>query len=160
MARKRSSRTIILPIISAKNDYANQIILDYVRRVNPDGSRTLSIVTKPDDLPPGSDSEKSFVSLARNEEKVITFKLGWHVLKNRGFKEREHTFTQRNRSETSFFSKGVWAELPCDNVGIESLRTRLSELLFEHIKKELPNLRTELDKKLVDINKELQRLGA
>jgi hypothetical protein len=83
------SRTIILPIISAKNDYANQIILDHVRRVKPDGSRTLGIITKPDDLPPGSDSEKSFVSLARNEEKVITFKLGWHVLKNRGFKERE-----------------------------------------------------------------------
>ena len=69
------SRTIILPIISAKNDYANQIIPDHVRRVKPDGSRTLGIITKPDDLPPGSDSEKSFVSLARNEEKVITFKL-------------------------------------------------------------------------------------
>ena len=91
---------------------------------------------------------------------MITFKLGWHVLKNRGFKEREHTFSQRNRSEASFFSKGVWAELPRDNVGIESLRTRLSELLFEHIKKELPDLRTELDKKLVDTTKELQRLGA
>jgi len=52
------SRTIILPIISAKNDYANQIILDHVRRVDPDGSRTLGIITKPDDLPPGSDSEK------------------------------------------------------------------------------------------------------
>jgi hypothetical protein len=33
-------------------------------------------------------------------------------------------------------------------------------LLFEHIKKELPNLRTELDKKLAETAKELQRLGA
>jgi len=154
------SRTIILPIISAKNDYANQIILDRVRSVDLDGSRTLGIITKPDDLSPGSESEKLFVSLARNEEKVVTFKLGWHVLKNRGFKEREHTFAQRNRSEASFFSKGIWAEFPRDNVGIESLRTRLSELLFEHIKKELPDLRTELDKKLAETTKELQRLGA
>jgi GTPase SAR1 family protein len=153
------SRTIILPIISAKNDYANQIILDRVRSVDPDGSRTLGIITKPDDLPPGSETEKSFVSLARNEEKVVTFQLGWHILKNRGFIERKHTFAQRNRSEASFFSKGVWAELPRDNVGIESLRTRLSELLFEHIKKELPDLRTELDKKLAETTKELQRLG-
>jgi hypothetical protein len=76
------SRTIILPIISAKNDYANQIIL------------ALGIITKPDDLPPGSETEKSFVSLARNEEKVVTFKLGWHILKNRGFIERKHTFAQ------------------------------------------------------------------
>lgn len=49
-------RTIILPIISAKNDYANQIILRRVRSVDPDGSRTLGIITKPDDLPPGSES--------------------------------------------------------------------------------------------------------
>ena len=146
-------RTIILPIISAKNDYANQIILRRVRSVDPDGSRTLGIITKPDDLPPGSESEKSFVSLARNEEKVVSFKLGWHVLKNRSFSERDDTFTQRNRSEADFFSKGKWAEFPRDNVGIESLRTRLSVLLFKHIKKELPELRTELDK-------ELGRLGA
>jgi GTPase SAR1 family protein len=32
------SRTIILPITSAKNDYANQIILDYIRSVDPNGS--------------------------------------------------------------------------------------------------------------------------
>jgi GTPase SAR1 family protein len=93
------SRTIVLPIISAKNDYANQIILDHVRRVDPCGSRTLGIITKPDDLPCDSESEKSFISLARNEEKVVTFKLGWHVLKNRAFNEREYTFGQRNISE-------------------------------------------------------------
>lgn len=153
-------RTIILPIISAKNDYANQIILRRVRSVDPDGSRTLGIITKPDDLPPGSESEKSFVSLARNEEKVVFFKLGWHVLKNRSFNERDYTFSQRNRSEASFFKKGIWADFPRDNVGIESLRTRLSVLLFEHIKNELPELRTEIDKKLAETTKELGRLGS
>ena len=153
-------RTIILPIISAKNDYANQIILRRVRSVDPDGSRTLGIITKPDDLPPSSESEKSFVSLARNEEKVVSFKLGWHVLKNRSFNERDVTFSQRNRSEASFFEKGIWADFPRDNVGIESLRTRLSVLLFKHIKNELPGLRTELNKKLAETTKELGRLGS
>lgn len=57
-------RTIILPIISGKNDYANQVILRRGRSVDPDGSRTLGIITKPDNLPPGSESEKSFVFLA------------------------------------------------------------------------------------------------
>lgn len=153
-------RTIILPIISAKNDYANQIILRRVRRVDPDGSRTLGIITKPDDLPPSSESEKSFVSLARNEDKVVSFKLGWHVLKNRSYDQRDYTFNQRNKSEATFFSKGIWAELPRDNVGIESLRNRLSVLLFKHIKKELPELRTELDKKLAETAKKLDHLGA
>lgn len=57
-----------------------------------------------------------------------------------------------------FFSKGKWAEFPRDSVGIESLRTRLSVLLFKHIKKELPELRTELDRKLAETSKELGRL--
>jgi hypothetical protein len=86
------SKTIILPIISAKNDYINQIILDRVRSVDPNGSRTLGIITKLDDLFPGSEIEKSFVFLARNEEKVVTFQLGWHILKNRGFIERKYIF--------------------------------------------------------------------
>lgn len=139
-------RTIILPIISAKNDYANQIILRRVRSVDPDGSRTLGIITKPDDLPCNCESEKSFLSLARNEEKVVFIKLGWHVLKNRSFHERDYSFFQRNISEASFFNKGIWSEFPRDHVGIESLRTRLSVLLFNHIKNELPKLRSELDK--------------
>lgn len=152
-------RTIILPTISAKNDYANQIILCRVRSVDPDGSRTLGIITKPDDLPSNSENEKSFLSLARNEEKVVSFKLGWHVLKNRSFHERDYSFSQRNISEASFFNKGIWSEFPRDHVGVESLRTRLSVLLFNHIKNELPKLRAELDKKLLETTKELSRLG-
>lgn len=79
-----------------------------MRRVDPDGSRTLGIVAKPDDLPPSSESERSFESLARNEDKVVSFKLGWHFLKNRSFRHaRDYKFNQRNRSEASFFSKGI-----------------------------------------------------
>lgn len=132
-----------------------------MRRVDPDGSRTLGIVAKPDDLPPSSESERSFESLARNEDKVVSFKLGWHFLKNRSFRHaRDYTFNQRNRSEASFFSKGIWAELLRDNVGIESLRNRLDVLLFKHIKKKLPELRTELGKKLAETAKELGHLRA
>lgn len=156
---KSEPRTIILPIISAKNDYANQIILRHVRSVDPDGSRTLGIITKPDDLPSNSESEKPFLSLARNEEKVVFFKLGWHVLKNRSFHERDYSFSQRNISEASFFNKGIWSKFPRDHVGIESLRTRLSVLLFNHIKNKLPEHRAELGKKLSETTKELGRLG-
>lgn len=74
------SRTIILAVVSATNDYANQGILTKVRKVDPDGERTLGIITKPDRLPAGSGSEAAYISLARNDD--IFFKLGWHVVKN------------------------------------------------------------------------------
>lgn len=50
-------RTIILAVISANNDYADQIILKMCRDFDPKGARTLGIITKPDYLRPNSDNE-------------------------------------------------------------------------------------------------------
>jgi hypothetical protein len=81
-------RTIILAIVSAKNDYANQIILKRTREFDKKGSRTLGIITKLDDLHLDAGNETAFINLAKNED--IFFALGWHVPKNRGFTDR-HT---------------------------------------------------------------------
>ena len=43
-------RTIMLAVISAKDDFANQGILTKCKAVDPDGQRTLGIITKPDYL--------------------------------------------------------------------------------------------------------------
>lgn len=76
-----NKRTIILAVVSAKNDYANQIILKKARDIDSNGSRTLGIITKPDFLAPGSENESSWIELASNRD--IYFELGWHMLKNR-----------------------------------------------------------------------------
>lgn len=46
-------RTICLAVISATNDHANQPILTKVRKYDPEGERTLGIITKPDRVPAG-----------------------------------------------------------------------------------------------------------
>lgn len=150
-------RTIVLAIVTAKNDYANQIVLTRAKEVDPDGVRTLGIITKPDTLPEGSDSEHDFFSLAKNED--IFFKLGWHVLRNRTYEERNSTFEDRNYTETAFFEKGVWRELPRECVGISALRTRLSALLLNRIKKELPRVYKEIGEGLKDCENKLSKLG-
>lgn len=61
-------------MVSAKNNYANQIVLTKARKVDPEGKRTLDIITKPDTLYPGSASESSFLSLAKNQD--VRFSLG------------------------------------------------------------------------------------
>ena len=151
-------RTICLAVISATNDYANQGILTKVRKVDPEGERTLGIITKPDRLDPGSGSEKAFLSLARNED--IFFKLGWHVLKNRTFGETSNSFLERNMSEIAYFNRSNFKVLSKDCVGIESLRTRLSQLLFEHVKQELPRLREDLDHAMTDAKDQLKVMGS
>lgn len=77
----KQERTIILAIISAKSDLATQTILTKCQEVDPSGNRTLGIITKPDTVPAGSDSEKDWLEVARNRN--IGLELGWHILKNR-----------------------------------------------------------------------------
>ncbi|KAK2598465.1 hypothetical protein N8I77_011878 [Diaporthe amygdali] len=153
----KQPRTICLAVISATNDAANQPILQKVRKFDPQGDRTLGVITKPDRLSAGSGSETKFLELARNED--VFFKLGWHVIKNRKFEEMEFSIEERNFSEKTFFSTSSFNTLPKDNVAIDSLRVRLSYLLFEHVKNELPRLQRDLESALKVARDELQTLG-
>ncbi|KAG5968441.1 hypothetical protein E4U58_001864 [Claviceps cyperi] len=90
------------------------------REVDPEGNRTLGLITKPDALDVGSDSEASYVKLAQNND--VVFRLGWHVLKNRDFKMRDASSAERDAAEASFFSSGIWATLDPSNLGVDLLR--------------------------------------
>lgn len=125
--------------------------------MDPKGDRTLGIITKPDRLPAGSGSESKLLELARNED--VFFKLGWHVLKNRTFEEANYALEERDASERKYFRTSNFKSLPQESVGIGSLKTRLSLLLFEHVKQELPKLRADLEDALLEAQSELGLLG-
>jgi GTPase SAR1 family protein len=150
-------RTICLAVVSATNDYANQGILTKVRKVDPDGDRTLGVITKPDRLISGSGLEQSFIALAQNED--IFFKLGWHVIKNRSFEEKDSSFLERNVSEDSFFRRSNFKTIPKEFLGIAALRDRLSLNLFRHVKQELPKLREDLQTVLAESKSQAELLG-
>ena len=153
----KNPRTIILAVVSAKNDYANQIILDHCRKIDEQGRRTIGIITKPDFLREGTDNELSWIELAQNKD--IYLERGWHMLKNRADDQMQFSFEQRNTDEDMFFSKGRYADLPRECVGINSLRERLSKLLLNHLIKELPSLRDEMVGKLQATANEIEKLG-
>jgi GTPase SAR1 family protein len=50
-------RSIILAVVSAKNNVPNQIVLKLARAADPYSTQTLGVITKPDTLVHGSDSE-------------------------------------------------------------------------------------------------------
>ncbi len=106
----KQRRTICLAVIQATDDYANQPVLTKVREVDPEGNRTLGIITKPDRLSAGSGTEEAFIALARNED--VFFKLGWHVVKNRKFEESHFSIEERNDSEARFFRTSIFRSFP------------------------------------------------
>lgn len=156
----KSPRSIILAIVSAKYDINVQVILNRARDVDPQGIRTLGIITKPDTLVRGSESEDSFIKLARNER--VKFRLGWHVVKNLDSAHKESlesTLETRNAEERAYFKDSNFRSLPSHNVGIESLRTQLSKVLFNQIRLELPRLVDDIEERILTTRTAKDKLG-
>ncbi|KAI1483206.1 dynamin family protein [Daldinia eschscholtzii] len=155
----RQPRSIILAVVSAKNDFANQVVLNLAQKVDKTGSRTIGVITKPDTLVPGSPSESLYISLAKNAQ--VNFDLGWHVLKNLDSETQKGSslLSQRNAEEARFFSKGAWNDLSPSMLGISELRKKLSNILLRQIALELPSLIEEIGIKLKESREQLQELG-
>lgn len=156
MARPRS---IILTVVSAKVESTLQEITNMAKEADPKGIRTLGLITKPDTLDVGSDTERRFITMAQNEEKALHFRFGWHVLKNRSFAEQHVDSDQRDAIEREFFSRGLWHSVDPSWCGAAALNTRLSRLLKEQIILELPSLLREMEAGIDDCAEKLRRLG-
>jgi hypothetical protein len=148
-------RAIILAVITGNNDQSNQAVFDECKALDQNGRRTLGIITKPDTI--AKRDIANWMDLAMN--RTIYFERGWHVLRNRGPDEVDASFEQRNATEIAFFNEALWSKLPKENVGIEALRKRLSDLLFGHLKRELPAVRDEILESLQNTVDEIERLG-
>lgn len=79
----KQRRSVILAVVAADNAFANQPVTKFARDIDPEGVRTLGLITKPDKIDRGSDNEEYYVELAQNLNVKLT--LGWHVLRNKGF---------------------------------------------------------------------------
>jgi len=153
----KEPRSIMLAVVSAKNDYANQIVLKLARIADTKGNRTLGVITKPDTLIPDSESEAMYVSLARNQD--VEFRLGWHVLKNMDSETGEWSLADRNVKEEAFFLQGIWEDLSRSLLGVVKLRDRLSKVLLGQIASELPSLIDEINIKSNACRSRLDKLG-
>ncbi|CAN9314364.1 unnamed protein product [Alternaria alternata] len=154
----KNPRSIILAVVSAKNDFNNQSITRHSREIDPKGRRTLGLITKPDTLDKGSDSERFYLELAQNKE--VKFRLGWHVLRNRDFTTKDSTTEERDQVEASFFERGIWRSLSAGQTGIHSLKPRLSKILKDHIVAQLPEVLVQIEDGIQECTARLDTLGA
>ena len=115
-------RPVMLTVIPANVDVATQEILQFAADVDPDGRRTLGVLTKPDLVDRGA--EPRVIDLLEGQAHPL--RLGWHVVRNPGQKEMSDPSLDRQQVELNFFnSQAPWNKLAKEKVGIESLRMRL-----------------------------------
>jgi GTP-binding protein EngB required for normal cell division len=150
-------RSIILAVVSAKNEYVLQEVTSLAKQADPGGVRTIGLITKPDTLDVGSDSEAYWVRLAQNTE--VELRLGWHLLRNRNFEQRGSTSAQRDAIEEEFFSTGIWTGVQSSHRGVAALRIRLSSVLKGQILSQLPSLVQDVENGIRECTAKLERLG-
>ncbi|KAI0852872.1 P-loop containing nucleoside triphosphate hydrolase protein [Daldinia vernicosa] len=156
MARKNS---IILAVISARNQVILQKVLSKVKHHDKHKERTIGIITKPDILTPGTQDEANFIRLAKNLDRSHELSLGWHVLRNRGEMETSSTDEERDEKETKFFEDTLWSSVPSKNRGVAALRKKLSGILLQHIKNNLQGLIESIEDNINSRKAQLERLG-
>lgn len=153
-------RTIILAVVQASNDIANQAIIQKSRQFDRAGERTVGIITKPDLINVGT--EKRISQLAKNED-TTKLNLGFYLVKNPTPMEIERGISAKEREENEirYFQSTPWKEqgLQRDRIGVASLRTSLQHLLDRHIERELPKVRRELGLLMATTEQEVLDLG-
>jgi GTPase SAR1 family protein len=157
----KSSRTIILAVVGGNSDYVQAPILTKARHFDPNGSRTIGVLTKPD-LTESIGLEDKFLDLVRNKDKRNDFRLGWYVLLNPGPREPGQPWPsaeERRQAEAAFFGRGKWNSLPPSICGAGALMQKLSVQLQQHIGKHVHVLRKQIQKALDDCEAELKSLG-
>ena len=132
----RNPRSIMLAVVPANVDIATQEIIEISRELDPDGMRTLRILTKPDLVDKGA--EDKIIELV--EGKQESQELGWVVVRNLGQKDLQDPSKNRDVEEEIFRNSPPWSRLSSDNYGIEALRTRLQALLALNVRREFPSV--------------------
>lgn len=134
--------SIILAVSSADADLATSESLKLAKKVDPEGKRTLAVLTKLDRV---ENFEDISDVLTGNFKLNIPIKLGIIGIVNRNTLE-EKTIDEQLELERQFFEE----KFPdiADKNGIQYLEQLLSNLLIQHIQSSLPALKEEISTKL------------
>ena len=151
----KDERTIILAVLPAPTDIATQSILTIAEETDPQGIRTLGVLTKPDLVDKGG--EQNVIDLVKGKKNKL--KLGYCIVRNRGQSELSTAASERSAVENSFFNRAPWSALDKNRVGVSALKQRLQELLVDITRREFPKVKSEIDHQLASCRESLAALG-
>ncbi|XP_076948522.1 dynamin-related protein 3B-like [Bidens hawaiensis] len=146
---------LILAVTPANSDLANSDALQIAGNADPDGYRTIGVITKLDIMDRGTDACGFLMG------KVIPLRLGYVGVVNRSQEDilLNRSIKDALVAEEKFFqSRPVYKEL-ADYCGVPQLAKKLNQILVQHIKKVLPGLKSHISATLVSVAKEHASYG-
>lgn len=147
--------TIILAVHPANTDLATSDALQMARRVDPNGLRTLGVITKLDLMDAGTNALDMLQGL------VIPLRRGYIGVVNRSQADLEGRLSIREarEKEKAFFQSHPIYAPHASKMGSQFLASTLSIMLMEHIRAVLPAVRSRLTSQLTDVRRQLESLG-
>ncbi|KAJ4756038.1 dynamin related protein [Rhynchospora pubera] len=151
----KQPRCIILAISPANEDLTNSDALQLARLVDPQGSRTIGVITKLDIMDRGTDARNFLLG------KVVPLKLGYFGVVNRSQEDLKFNRSVKDAMafEQSFFSTIQAYHGLSHCCGVPQLANKLNQILMQHIKAILPALKTRVNMQLVAVAKEHASFG-
>ncbi|CAH2219119.1 interferon-induced GTP-binding Mx1-like isoform X1 [Pelobates cultripes] len=155
----QKQETICLVVVPCNVDIATTEALEMAREIDPNGERTLGILTKPDLI--DKCTEENIVNIVNNN--VIHLKKGYMIVKCRGQQEIQERLSLKEATERekAFFEDHEYFSelLDGEKATIPLLAQRLTAELVEHINKSLPTLEDQIKNKLQLTRDELATCG-
>lgn len=145
--------TLILAVTAANVDLATSESLQFAQIVDPDGTRTIGVITKLDLMDEGTDAYDVLIG------RQIPLRLGYVGVVCRGQKALTtgQSVSDAVALENRFFAQHPRYRVIADKCGTQYLSKRLNEVLKDHIKKCIPDLRREIQKQLQAVRKEYEK---
>ena len=149
-------RTIVLAVLPANQDMSVSDSLQLARQVDPQGLRSIGVITKIDIMDQGTDA----ASMLRGED--VPLRLGYVGVKMRSQQDivNKKAVKESLKDEKDWFDNHrVYSKLPPGMIGTPVLIDKLTQILFKHIRRFLPEIKKEINEKRRSVQDRLDELG-
>ena len=156
-----SKKTIILAVIPARTDIETDIALGLVKKHDPNGERTIGILTKVDLMNDNTDVKKYLLN-DNNVSKDLRLKYGYYAVRNKTPNEKKISILEGFKKEQEYFNKHpIYSRLSNkSNLGIPNMTNTISNILVHEIKNSIPFVLEEINIRLNKVNNDLLDLGS
>ncbi|XP_077067880.1 dynamin-2 isoform X4 [Siphateles boraxobius] len=143
---------LILAVTPANTDLANSDALKVAKEVDPQGVRTIGVITKLDLMDEGTDARDIL------ENKLLPLRRGYIGVVNRSQKDIDGKKDIRvaMAAERKFFLSHPSYRHMAEKMGTPHLQKTLNQQLTNHIRDTLPGLRSKLQSQLLSLEKEVE----
>ncbi|KAG5853667.1 hypothetical protein ANANG_G00028410 [Anguilla anguilla] len=143
---------LILAVTPANTDLANSDALKIAKEVDPQGLRTIGVITKLDLMDEGTDARDIL------ENKLLPLRRGYIGVVNRSQKDIDGRKDIRAAlaAERKFFLSHPGYRHLAERMGTPHLQKTLNQQLTNHIRDTLPGLRSKLQSQLLSLEKEVE----